>query len=69
MQPNTCSTVLPDELFYGEKSNIYPHLIELGTVGYVTNRETMKGKVEKELPMVMIGNGKNHTRDVQSSNQ
>ncbi|KAI2503386.1 GAG-pre-integrase domain [Fragilaria crotonensis] len=63
--PNTRSTVPPDELFYGEKSKIYPHLIQFGRVGYVTNRATMKGKFkEKSSPMVMIGYGENHARDV-----
>ena len=63
--PNTRSTVPPDELFYGEKSNLYPHLIHFGRVGYVTNRATMKGKFkEKSSPMVMIGYGENHARDV-----
>ena len=63
--PNTRSTVPPDEQFYGEKSNIYPHLIQFGRVGYVTNRATMKGKFkEKSSPMVMIGYGENHARDV-----
>ena len=63
--PNTRSAVPPDEQFYGEKSNIYPHLIQFGRVGYVTNRATMKGKFkEKSSPMVMIGYGENHARDV-----
>jgi len=63
--PNTRSAVPPDELFYGKPSDIYTHLIEFGRVGYVTNRSTMKRKFkEKANPMVMIGYGENHARDV-----
>jgi hypothetical protein len=63
--PNTRSAVPPDELFYVKPSDIYTHLIEFGRVGYVTNRSTMKGKFkEKANPIVMIGYGENHARDV-----
>jgi hypothetical protein len=47
--PNTHSTVPPNEQFYGEKSNIYPRLIQFGRVGYVTSRATMKGKFKAKL--------------------
>ena len=50
MLPNTRSTVPSDEQFYGRKSELYSHLIEFGRVGYVTNRNTMKGKLKKKRP-------------------
>ena len=57
-----CTT---DEQFYGKKSELYSHLIELGRVGYVTIRNTMKGKFkEKSTAMVMIGYAEHHARDV-----
>jgi hypothetical protein len=71
--PNTRSTVPPDEQFYGESAAFTPFdpvwkgWLVLGVChkqGY--NERDIQGE---EFPMVMIGYGENHSRDVQSSNK
>ena len=34
----------PDTLFYGTKSNLPPHLIKLGRIGYIPKDRKVKGK-------------------------
>jgi hypothetical protein len=65
MLPNSRGTAPPDERFYSKKSDLYNHLIEFGRVGYVTNRNTMKGQCKKNATaMAMIGYVEHHARNV-----
>ncbi len=54
----------PDELFTGTKPTLYPHLIEFGRIGYVTDRAQFKGKMKsKSYPCLMVGYAHNHSND------
>jgi hypothetical protein len=52
------------EKWTGEKSKLFPYLIQPGRIGYAVIRKKMKGKwKEKRQKGVMVGYAKNHSAD------
>ena len=49
------------ELFYGKKSNLIPHLVEFGRIGYVTqHKQHQKKFTDKTNKCIMVGYASNH---------
>ena len=54
----------PDMLWYGEHPKILNHLVQWGSIGYVTNRGARKKLDPKSTKMVFMGYAEGHAGDV-----